>query len=174
MSNAGNREFLNEIDAAIRQGLIRQAASRIQELWKGAQSLSRLERLELARLARRAYLPGVAILLLRPWVRPSSARAMETEARPEETLEFASALIAVGARTEGVELLKSVDASRFPERDLFASFALFSSWDYASALPLLRRYTRHKGLSDYARLVGRANLAAALVHERSSRKRPLN
>ncbi len=166
MSNAGNREFLNEIDAAIRQGLIRQAASRIQELWKGAQSLSRPERLELARLARRAYLPGVAILLLRPWVRPSSARAMETEARPEETLEFASALIAVGARTEGVELLKSVDASRFPERDLFASFALFSSWDYASALPLLRRYTRHKGLSEYARLVGRANLAAALVHER--------
>ncbi len=161
-------ESFKEIDQAIRRGQIRQASLRIQAFWKNGQNLTRPERLELSRLARRAYLPRVSILLLRPFVRPSSARVVESH--PEEQLEFAAALIAAGARTEGVEILESLDPQKFPERDLFVSFALFSAWNYAAALPLLRRYSSHPALDPYARLVGQVNLAAALVHEREIRE----
>ncbi|MCM2322169.1 MAG: hypothetical protein NDJ90_02800 [Oligoflexia bacterium] len=160
-----NREILNQIDESIRQGQTRKAAARIQALCEESSRLPRKDRLELARLARRAFIPALGILLLRPFVRPSASAVVE--ATPEERLEFAACLIWVGARSEGRELLAELDPRAHPERDLFTSFALFSVWDYRAAVPLLRRYVRHPALAPYARLVGKANLAAALVHERS-------
>jgi len=164
MRSAEIAEILREIDASIRKGETRRAAIRITEISKSARNLPRRQALELAALARRAYVPQISIQLLRPWVRPSSARFVEAE--PEEKIEFAASLIQLGARSEGRELLNSVDHRKFPERDLFASFALFSVWDYGAAIPLLRRYCEHAALSDYSRLVAKANLAAALVHEK--------
>ncbi|MCM2277102.1 MAG: hypothetical protein NDJ89_03415 [Oligoflexia bacterium] len=164
MSESANREILNQIDESIRQGQTRRAAARIQALCEESSRLPRKEKLELARLARRAFIPALGILLLRPFVRPSASTIIK--ATPEERLEFAACLIWLGARSEGRELLAALDPATHPERDLFTSFALFSSWDYGAAVPLLRRYVRHPALAPYARLVGKANLAAALVHER--------
>jgi hypothetical protein len=164
MAKRLSTQFINELEDMIRTGRSREAASALQGLLKRSAEWSRADRLRLANLARRAYVPALGLMLLRPFVRPSDSRPVE--AKPDERIEFAACLIAVGARREGRTLLESIDPVRFPLCDLFTSFALFSEWDYASAIPRLERYVRHPAHAPYAVLVGKANLAAALVHER--------
>lgn len=124
----------------------------------------REKKLELASLARRANLHGIALRLLNPLVRPTG-KTLE-RATDAEKAEYAASLTYIGATAEALSLLKEVDESRVPEALLYQAFAHFSQWDYEAATPLLRRYLKGEGLTDYQRLVGKVNLVAALVEER--------
>jgi hypothetical protein len=156
-------EIFNSIEAWIRHGQLQKAARIVRQL-SIEEDLSRPDQLRLARLARRALIPLVGVQLLRPWIRPSARSS--ARATPEEKIEFAACLINYGAWAEGVDVLRRLEPRDHPEVLLFQSFALFSQWDYESALPLLRQYVAHPEVTGYTRLVGLANLAAALVHER--------
>lgn len=156
----------NEIDALIRAGQTAKAATLVTQYAQNP--LSRPESLELARLARRAFIPAVGISLLRPFVRPGAKEPVR--ALPAESLEYAACLTWIGALPEAFVLLQSLDHRTLPDVDLIQSLALFAEWRYADAIPLLERYSQNNEVSDYWRLVAKVNLLGALVHERQFTK----
>jgi len=116
-------------------------------------------------LARRAGVPYLSLRLLAPLVRPSGKKI--GDATPAEKAEYAGGLIYVGASSEALEILQSMGKHAPLEASLFTSFALFAQWEYAKAIPVLSHYVQAVSLGDYPRLVGKVNLAAALVTERN-------
>ena len=122
--------------------------------------LNRYEKIKFANLSRRVGLPQMAIRLLRPIIRPADGSV--SFADDEEKCEYGAALIKEGLVGEGLKLLATLDPVKNAQADLFTSFGLFTRWDYAGAEPLLRRYLK-TGLNDYQAMVGKTNLAAALI-----------
>lgn len=151
-------ELFDEIDRDIRQGRLGAARQRLRRL--AVKKLKRAAFARCANLARRAGLPQVSIRMLNPLVRPR--KILLEPARAAEVSEYAAALIDVGAVDEGLRLLASLDPKRDPQLLLFQAFGLFTRWDYASAIPLLKSYIRACD-TGYQALVGKVNLAAALV-----------
>lgn len=162
MGQRGNLQALfSEIDGAIRAG----KGKSVRALLLGIKTkiIPREAKREFARLCRRAHLNSLALKVLNPLVRPSGAKV--SVATEEEKAEYAAALTYVGATKESREILRSLKAESNPEILLLHSFALFAEWRYAEAIPLLESYVENPGLTEYARLIGRTNLASALVHE---------
>jgi hypothetical protein len=124
--------------------------------------------LPLAQLARRAGDATLSIQLLRPLVRPTGRHI--GKASPKEQAEYAAALIALGVLPEARRLLRSISQEEAPEALLFTAFQLFAQWNYRDAIPVLESYISSPTLSDYQRLLGQVNLAAALVSNRESKK----
>jgi len=148
------------------QGLaVRKALRRVN-----ARSLNEAVRLPLANLARRAGAPGLGLKFLHVRVRPS-ARHSPT-ASPNERAEYAASLSRIGAVDEALVILRELGPGRPAEAALYEAFSLVARWDYQGSLPLLEEYLKASSLAPYQRAVGRANLAAALVHERKD-ARPL-
>ena len=161
---AGNQQ-LREIDALIRQGHGAAVRARLAAVLVRRPPRDAAPRL--AQLAWRAGLPEVGLRVLNPLVRPTDRKP--TEATPLETAEYAACLIKAGAVDEGAALLSPLDAEALPRVWLYRAFACVARWDYADSIPLLEAYLNCRGLSSYDRLVGRVNLAAALVLERRHR-----
>lgn len=155
-------ELAKKLDEEIRQGrgrLVRKELTRLQKA-----KVPREATLAIGRLARRANLPDYALRLLSPVVRAS--RKSPVVATDEEKTEYAANLIKIGATDEALDLVKGVRAEKCPEALLIHSFGLFTQWNYETAIPLLSRYLSSAALTDYQQLVGKVNLAAALVYER--------
>lgn len=158
-------ELFAQIDAAIRGGNSRHARSLL--LHQKIRAIPREAKREFARLCRRAHLNTLALKVLNPIVRPSGGKL--STATELEKAEYAAALTYVGTTQEARGILKTLHADRNAEVYLLHAFALFAEWRYGEAVPLLESYVKAPGLNDYARLIGRTNLAAALVYERHSR-----
>jgi tetratricopeptide (TPR) repeat protein len=148
------------------------------ELWtregKNAVVLAELRRLKLtkiprtycfrlAQIARRNSEPLLSLQMMNPIVR--SPLILQEPPNSKEKIVYASSLTSLGFLTEAKQLLEEIDPADEPEALLYRSFALFGEWNYAKALPLLRRFVRAPGLSEYSRVVGQVNLAAALISE---------
>src|SRR5262249_5493625 len=86
-------------------------------------------------------------------------------ATEKERVEYAAALVRVGATMEAIELLRTCDAKQTPEVSLYLAYAHVTQWDYAASIPLLAKYLPHAP-DLYQAIVVKLNLAAALVHER--------
>lgn len=125
--------------------------------------VARAELLTMARLARRVDLAALGLKWLNPVVRAS--RKTTATATVEEKAEYAICLTNVGAYSEALILLDSLKNTS-PAVLLARTFALVSHWNYAETIPLMERYVESPGLSPYEALVGKANLAAALVFEK--------
>lgn len=121
----------------------------------------RNELLELATLYKRAGLPHETIRILNPWVRPK-ARAPQEATDPEKA-EYADALTLIGADREGTILLNSVGEEKVPQAWLYGAYSRFSRWEYAGAIPLLKKYLNHPVVSEYQKRVAQVNLLAALT-----------
>jgi len=155
---------IDELDTLIRNGKAKEAKMVLLQV-KPA-TIAREHKLAFARVARRVQLSNLVIRTLNPLVRPTG-RKLSSATEPEKA-EYAAALNSAGASEEALDLLNGLDPLKNPDVLLFKSFALFSTWRYREAIPLLTRYLDADHLSDYARLVGMANLASALVFSRSS------
>lgn len=116
-----------------------------------------------AALALRAQLPDLCVRLLHPIVRIADH---VSDAADEEKAKYAAGLARLGMPSEALALLKEIDADKLPEVYLYEITALFSRWEYAPSVPLLRKYLQSSELNEYQREVGKVNLAAALVHTR--------
>ena len=159
------KNWLENRDLEIREGRIRSAKRALLERLE-AGPLPRNVATELAALCRRTGLFRHSLLLLHKYVRADRGSAqLATDA---ERVEYAGALAQIGAEEEALQLLHSIPDSGPAQALLFQAFALFTRWDYASAIPLLERYVARPDLSDYPRLIGKVNLAASLVAERRS------
>lgn len=162
--------FLQEIDELIRAGRASEAKSRLRHAQALRVPLE--ERRTFANLARRLNLPTLALRVLHPIVRPTG-RHLARPATEAEKLEYAGSLVRLGAVDEALDLFKTLNAEVNPEVWLLTAFAHFSMWDYKSSIPLLQRYCAAPGLTDYQRLIGKANLAAALTYEKVPSALPL-
>lgn len=158
------KERVGEIGRMIQSGQRLKARELLESL-----NPSRVERgdaLELAMLARRVELADLSLRLLHPYVRPSHRKlATATDA---ERAEYAASLAILGMASEALLLLRQIDAEKSPQVLLYQTFAHASQWDYAATVPLLEKYVSHPFLTDYQRLVGKVNLAAALNFQRKS------
>jgi hypothetical protein len=159
------QKTLAEIEAHVRRGQIVRARELLRNFrvsWPSRKALGRKNTLGLAALYRRAGLSEASLRLLQPIVRPADPRF---QAIPEsgEIIEYAAALISLGASREGLQLLRAISAEQFPASALFSAFAHFSSWSYAEALPFLESYCRNPLVTGYDLLVGKVNWAAAQI-----------
>ncbi len=155
------RSILNNIEILIRTGESNKAR-RVLSNYRSS-SLTRTDRHDLAALARRAGLPLMTLRLLTPIVRPPAKQPMKASER--ERAEYAAALVRVGATTEAIEMLQGIDPSKTPQVHLYFAHALFTRWEYEAAVPFLEKYVDHAP-DTYQRIIGKMNLASALVHER--------
>jgi hypothetical protein len=156
------RESFERLDSLIQQGRGAQVRKELNQL--ASRKIRREHLLDVARFARRVHLSRLAIKLLNPLVRPTGKAS--DKATVEERAEYAANLTFLGATEEALQILEECDVKEVPQVGLFRAYALFAQWDYAASIPLLSEYVKTPQLTDYRRLVGNVNLAAALVHER--------
>ena len=123
--------------------------------------LPRELRLGFANLCRRVGLINVGLKILAPVVQ-QNRKNRGLEPSPAERAEYAVLLQRTGAVQEALRILKSIDKKLLPQAGLLQSFCHFNRWEYAEALPLLKSYLA-SSLEPYQHLVGRVNLAAALI-----------
>lgn len=150
-----------QVDELIRGGQINEARRVLMAIVP--KEVPRPHVAPLARLARRTRLNYLTLRILKPVVQREGL--LELSSSEEELALFAGALIRVGGRKQGVEVLSKLDSEKNPEILMFQVDAYFSEWNYLVANPLLRRYIQSDGISDYQRLVGNLNLAASFVFE---------
>jgi tetratricopeptide (TPR) repeat protein len=151
-------EVLDELESKIRQG----DHSNVREFLRNTSRSEIPDRLivKLCQLARRIDYAKKGIIILRerimnlpPQVRPD----------PYEVVEYAACMLKLGGITECRKLLSGIEAHSIPDVYKYTAFTYVHQWDYRSALPLLKSYIEHPRVSDYDRLVGSLNFAAALI-----------
>lgn len=150
------------IDGYLRQGKGELACRGLKKIT--SKKVPRPHALTLASLARRANLLNLALRILNPIVRPTPKNPVTpTEA---EKAEYASSLALLGLSEEALAILTEIDSNRIPESLLYQAFAMVSEWNYGPTIPLLLKYAASSKITEYQRIVGKVNLAAAYVHER--------
>jgi len=152
---------VREIDALIQQGDGSKAQTKIKALFEG--KIERSHAAIAAGLAWRVGLPQLGIKLLNPLVRPSSRKPVT--ASDAEKVEYAGCLVKIGAPEEALALLGGLTAGELPRLLLVQAFAHISQWNYHAARPYLQQYVRHAKVRAYDRLVGKVNLAEAMIHD---------
>ncbi len=152
---------LTEIDAFLAVGDIAKAKSLLRRL--PLTKISRANLAHFAKTARRCGLPELSLRILSPIVRPK--HALLRPANTGEMAEYSAALVRVGAVVEAENILSTLNPGRCPDALLFQCYALMTKWNYRDTIPLLKRFLL-VGLPTRDEVLGKLNLAAALVHER--------
>ena len=153
---------IEEMDQAIRAGKASHVPTLVRKLSQS--KIRREDRAPLAAIAWRVNLPFIGVKLLNPLVRPTSKKPVNPT--PFEKEEYGVSLIKVGAIEEGRKILEDLEPAAQPRSLLYRAFAHIAQWEYQQSIPLLEQYLGQSNLENYPRLVGEANLAAALVYER--------
>lgn len=154
-------EIIIQVDELIRLGKINSARRILNQIIP--KDIPRKEMASFARLARRTRMNYFALRILKPVIKVDNL--FSSSASEEELSLYAGSLIRIGGRKQGLDILKKLDWKKNPEILMFQVDAYFSEWNYKDAIPLLKKYIRSLNISDYQRLVGRLNLAAAYVFE---------
>lgn len=148
-------ELVQRCEEWIRKGRLSECAAELKKL--NTAQVPEKFRFALASFARRTGLPRLGLRLLTPLV---------LDERHEPTLaqlaEYGVLLQRCGANADALRVLTAIDPAKVPEVSLYRAFCHFNRWDYELALPHLHAYL-DADLAPYARLVGRVNLADALI-----------
>jgi len=156
---SGFVDNLEKIDLLIRKGRIKEARQALLSVKN--ETMERKFRRPFADLARRCDLNMLSLYFLRPIIRS------DTPVTPEpsglEKASYAATLIRIGATLEGLKILSEIDSNEVPDVGLYQAFAYFSQWNYQIAIPGLKRFINSKKITEYRRLIGKVNLAAALI-----------
>ena len=154
-----SEDLLKEVDDLIRASSLAEAISLIGTI--DQKSLKRSSMAQYANLSRRLGNTTDAIKALRPYVRPKAKDPQKpTE---EERIEYAMALIKLGALNEGVKIQDSVDGAAHPNKFLYASFAEITRWNYTDAATLLENFVAHPEVDDYAKITAKVNLLSSYI-----------
>lgn len=159
------KTFFEEVDELVKAGALAQAKDLLRK--SRQRNFPADEVGKICLLARRVGMPELALRLLAPIVRPQGR--VRSEATAEHFTEYGGALIHVGSTLEGMKLLEGIKAPFPPQALLYWSFGCFSRWEYGRAIPKLEEYVKRPELTPYEALVGKANLAAAMVYERTEK-----
>lgn len=153
--------YISDIDKLIKLGRMAEVRRSLRSL--SPKGIPRNWAAIVARLARRARLNYLVLRILGPLM--ESKFILDAPATDEEIALYGGSLIRVGARRQGLQLLLHLDDQKNPEIIMYKVDAFFSEWNYKQAIPLLKRYLKHESITDYQKLVGRLNLAAAFAFE---------
>jgi tetratricopeptide (TPR) repeat protein len=154
-----NKDQLDGMDEAIRTGLAHEVARTLGQL-----KLARVPRefrMRLANISRRVGKLSLGLKLLSPIIYPGRSRA-GLPVTPKELSEYAVLLTRSGLHREALELLDRVNESEAPEALLYRAYVHFEQWSFGPTLPILLKYV-NSDITEYQRLVGRVNLAYALI-----------
>lgn len=161
-------EMIPRLDRLIRAGKGAEVRETLTGIVNASVKIPAAHAADAARLAWRAALPDLGIRILNPRVRPTGK--VPNDPTPKEKAEYAACLVKIGAVAESEQLLGDLDPAALPRVLLYQSFVQFARWDYQSAIPVLTRYLTTPNLTRYDRMVGKINLAAALIYEEHHRK----
>jgi tetratricopeptide (TPR) repeat protein len=151
-------EFIKHCDSLLRAGRVSETARHLREL--NTRQIPASLRIDAAKLCRRAGLPALGLKILAPHLKDVLA---SLNYKGHEAI----LLQRVGVLEESLKILGRLDGGTFAEVFLYTAFGHIARWDYAAAENRLREYIRLQK-DPYQNLVGRVNLAAALVHCRRS------
>lgn len=157
---ASTIEWKERLDAAeneIRQGKQAQARAQLEKLYQAKVPIR--FQVRFSELARRCEVPTLGLRLLFPAVRADARVATGTA---EQKTEYAACLTRIGAVEEAIFTLTPL-ASECPAANLYLAFAHINRWEYEQAVSYLERYLTTPDLAEYAKAVGRFNLAASLT-----------
>lgn len=152
-------EAVDELERLLKEGKAAAARAKITALRRGRVPRELLA--PLAQLAWRAGIPEQGLRLLGKCVRPPDGSP--SNATGPELLEYAACLCKAGSFQEALPILDGIDPDRFPRAHFYRAFPYIYSWNYEAAIPLLERYLRSPSLTPYDVLVGKVNLAEALL-----------
>jgi hypothetical protein len=144
--------FLDELDQLIKNGEARGVAEHLR-----AVDAERIPRRHLARLsgtALRVGEPKLAFLWLRPY-----------ELVPAEKIQYAMTLKQMGAPQVALRIFAELEGPSLPEAWLYGAVTLFTQARHSEAIPKLESYLSIDTLTAYQKLIGRLNLATALLFE---------
>jgi len=158
--NKCKNHFLKTLEEGVRAGRIAEVRVEVQKCLQGR--ISREDKVYLGQLLRRVGKSDQSLRLLNRIVRPPQRK--RSDASVDEMIEYAAALIQLGALNEAEMLLAPISANEL-DRMLQLSFLHFRRWEYQKAMHLLESYCKDPRLSDYAGILGRVNLLAAYVYE---------
>lgn len=145
-----------ELDSWLRNGRVAEVRERLGQI--APSDVPRADLATLGGIARRAGLPGFALKLLHPIVRP--VHPLTVPASVAELAVYASCLARIGAFEEAMDIFAGLRAQATPESLLLEAFAQIHQWHYAEAVPCLKKYLAVKGLPEYDAVIGKMNLAA--------------
>lgn len=152
---------LKEIDDRIRQGEIASLKQEFKRL--NCAKIPRKARAPLANFARRIGLLDLSVRILNRVIR--SEVPVHPAPKAEEICEYGFSLVRIGAKEEGISLLRSREAREFNRSWLYEAFALISQWDYAGSIPRLQEFIqRCEDRDSYQQLVAKVNLVAAYAY----------
>lgn len=151
--------YLAKLETWTRDGRSSAVLAELQNL--RSSKIPREQLADIANLAFRNNQFVLALKFLNPIVR--SPVPLLKPATVKELIIYGTSLLHLWAVEEAQEIFKKLDSTENPEIWLHRSFALFSQWNYAGAIPLLKKYIRAPKLTDYQRLIGQVNLAASYV-----------
>ncbi len=150
--------LLDQMETSLRLGKIQSVQALLTEIDRTNIPRHCLQRI--AAICRRSFRHKLALQILNPVVRPE--RLIRNPAQTGELTEYASSLLYIGATAEAETVFRAI-REELPEVLLGRSFLHFSKWEYDLAIPWLKKYVALT--TDYVKLVGKLNLAAALVNE---------
>lgn len=153
------KTLIAECESDIRSGQPQNVARRLTKL--NTARVPREWRLPLANLCRRAGLNSLGMTLLARVVHPQRLHSTDA-ATSQELAEYSVLLLRSGALSEAQTTLNQVDSQKVPESLLYRAFCNFSAWEFRDAIPHLEKYIQAP-IAPYASLVGKVNLAYALV-----------
>ncbi len=154
-------EFIRKLEDLTRSGQFSQVEFLLSSI--SYRSISRVQALALANLARRAQLGRLALRIISPFARPGSK--WESQVSVDELLEYAIILLRNGARVQSHRILDRIDPQTRPTALLYRGHCFISEWNYKEAIPILENFTAHESVASYQRLVGNVNLASGYVNE---------
>lgn len=150
---------LERLVVASDHGLVKKALSEIN-----FRQVPRVHTVSLAEISWRISEPLLALKVLNRVLFPKNE--LSTQATTREKFVYATALSYLGASREAFSILESIDTKKEPEVLLRKALALFSEWRYADAIPLLHDFHQRTDVAPYRSLIGKVNLAAALIVEK--------
>ncbi|MCB0420834.1 MAG: hypothetical protein KDD61_07550 [Bdellovibrionales bacterium] len=125
-------------------------------------NISRIPRpykLGFANIARRNHQAFLALRILNTTV--LARNPLSEPPTTEEIAEYSVSLLNIGATREAKNLLRDLNDQEFNQVLLYRSFVAFTEWNYAEAVPWLKKFIRQER-DEYQKVIGQVNLAAAL------------
>jgi tetratricopeptide (TPR) repeat protein len=152
-------QVLQDCESDVRSGRADLAAKRLRQL--NPKNVPPESHHRVASLCRRIGLVSLGMKFLTPKTLNDRAIWLR-EASPQEIAEYAVLLQRIGSVNEAMTILETLDGESQPEALLYRTYCHVNRWEYSESIPLLERYVTVVK-DQYKNLIGRVNLAAALV-----------
>lgn len=152
-------DLLAQWDTQIREGRVVDLKKEFRKL--NFKKIPRQFLVDFAHIARRLGQPDLIITLLNPIVR--SEKKLQQPATTNEKAIYGLGLFRLGAFKEAEKILESIDANLDAQIYFYKASLYMNQWNYAKAVPLLRRYVLDSTITPYQRFVGELNICASLV-----------